>query len=137
MQKPYIREDTTFKIVVEGFGCALDLEEQLEIIRDLSFMKFKGKLITKLALKDRKYLGPTSMDTEMSLIMANQGLVREKSWVYDPFVGTGSVLVAAAALWRQHHGQRHRHSMRPSGQIRQERGESQPFVGTWSASSML
>lgn len=152
-QAPYIREDTTFKIVVEGFGCALDLEEQLDVIRDLSFMKFKGKvrlsnpehefwyiqtadgkrnngmdddipqrvyfgrevgrgnrnnsankttaprqLITRLALKDRKYLGPTSMDTEMSLIMANQGLVCEKSWVYDPFVGTGSVLVGAAAF---------------------------------------
>ncbi|TVU29699.1 hypothetical protein EJB05_21278 [Eragrostis curvula] len=47
-------------------------------------------------LKSRKYLGPTAMDAEMAFLMANQGLARPGKLVYDPFVGTGSILVAAA-----------------------------------------
>ncbi|KAJ3109850.1 hypothetical protein HDU97_000080 [Phlyctochytrium planicorne] len=49
-------------------------------------------------LKKREYLGTTSMDAELSLLMANQGLVREGSLVLDPFVGTGSILVASSAF---------------------------------------
>ena len=47
-------------------------------------------------LKKRKYLGPTSMDAELSLVMANMGLVRPGAIVLDPYVGTGSLLVACA-----------------------------------------
>ncbi|KAJ4835828.1 hypothetical protein Tsubulata_033033 [Turnera subulata] len=53
-------------------------------------------LIPTYQLKSRKYLGPTAMDAEMALLMANQGLVSPGKLVYDPFVGTGSILVAAA-----------------------------------------
>ncbi|KAJ3675521.1 hypothetical protein LUZ60_004563 [Juncus effusus] len=54
------------------------------------------KLVPTYQLKSRKYLGPTAMDAEMAFLMANQGLAREGKLVYDPFVGTGSVLIAAA-----------------------------------------
>ena len=57
-----------------------------------------SRLASQYSLKKRLYLGPTSMDTELSFVMANQGLVRKGSVVMDPFVGTGSLLVAAAAL---------------------------------------
>ena len=53
-------------------------------------------LVGKHELKKRRYLGPTSMDHELSLIMANVARVRPGSFVIDPFVGTGSVLVACA-----------------------------------------
>ncbi|KAL3152268.1 hypothetical protein ABBQ32_001345 [Trebouxia sp. C0010 RCD-2024] len=53
-------------------------------------------IIYKYGLPHRKYLGPTSMDTEMAFIMCNQGQVKRGDLVYDPFVGTGSILVAAA-----------------------------------------
>lgn len=53
-------------------------------------------LIKELDLKKREYLGPTSMDTELSLIMANMGHVRPGTVVLDPFVGTGSILLACA-----------------------------------------
>ncbi|KAI8811500.1 S-adenosyl-L-methionine-dependent methyltransferase [Cladochytrium replicatum] len=43
-------------------------------------------------VKKRKYLGTTTMDAELSLIMANQALARPGSFVFDPFVGTGSFL---------------------------------------------
>lgn len=38
------------------------------------------------------------MDPLLSLIMANLAAVRRHDIVIDPFVGTGSILVAAAAL---------------------------------------
>ena len=49
------------------------------------------------SLKQRNYLGPTSMDVQLSFVMAHQGLVQSGSVVMDPFVGTGSLLVACAA----------------------------------------
>ena len=33
------------------------------------------------------------MDNEMSIVMANQALAKQGSIVYDPFVGTGSLLI--------------------------------------------
>lgn len=52
----------------------------------------RGKHIDAMDLKKREYLGTTSMDAELSLIMSNMGLVTAGSLVYDPFVGTGSFL---------------------------------------------
>ncbi|KAI9105795.1 S-adenosyl-L-methionine-dependent methyltransferase [Phlyctochytrium arcticum] len=52
--------------------------------------------IWKYNLKNRGYLGTTSMDAELSLVMGNQALVRKGSWVLDPFVGTGSFLITCA-----------------------------------------
>ena len=45
-------------------------------------------------LKKRPYLGPTSTDHELALLMANQGHIKEGDLVYDPFVGTGSIALA-------------------------------------------
>ncbi|XP_069700020.1 tRNA (guanine(10)-N2)-methyltransferase homolog [Periplaneta americana] len=53
-------------------------------------------VITKLSLKTRKFIGNTSMDPQLSLYMANQALVQNGDLVLDPFVGTGSLLVAAS-----------------------------------------
>ncbi|KAL7473538.1 hypothetical protein ACHAXS_014017 [Conticribra weissflogii] len=50
----------------------------------------------RYSLKKRTYLGPTSMDSELSLIMTNLAQVRKGSFAFDPFVGTGSILLAAA-----------------------------------------
>lgn len=36
------------------------------------------------------------MDPQLSLLMANQALVKDGDIVLDPFVGSGSLLVAAA-----------------------------------------
>ncbi|KAI4367118.1 hypothetical protein MLD38_022889 [Melastoma candidum] len=54
------------------------------------------KLLPTYQLKSRKYLGPTAMDAEMAFLMANQALANPGKLVFDPFVGTGSILVAAA-----------------------------------------
>ncbi|XP_046396583.1 tRNA (guanine(10)-N2)-methyltransferase homolog [Ischnura elegans] len=52
-------------------------------------------LICKLSLKKRRFIGNTSMDSQLSILMANQGKVMPGDLVLDPFVGTGSLLVAA------------------------------------------
>lgn len=54
------------------------------------------KLLPTYQLKSRNYLGPTAMDAEMAFLMANQALAQSGKLVYDPFVGTGSILIAAA-----------------------------------------
>lgn len=57
------------------------------------------KLInSRYTLSDRRYLGPTSMDTTLAFVMANMGLARRGCLCADPFVGTGSNLIAAAVL---------------------------------------
>lgn len=53
-------------------------------------------LIKHYSVKNRLFIGNTSMDAQLSLLMANQAKVRPGSLVYDPFAGTGSVLVACA-----------------------------------------
>ncbi|PVD32521.1 hypothetical protein C0Q70_07961 [Pomacea canaliculata] len=52
--------------------------------------------IRQYHLQNRHFIGNTSMDAELSLIMANMGCVRKNDLVLDPFVGTGSLLVACA-----------------------------------------
>ncbi|XP_038220999.1 tRNA (guanine(10)-N2)-methyltransferase homolog [Zerene cesonia] len=53
-------------------------------------------LIQVHSLKKRQFIGNTSMDAQLSIIMANQAQVALGDVVLDPFVGSGSLLVAAA-----------------------------------------
>lgn len=54
------------------------------------------KDVSKYTLKKRKYLGPTSTAAELAFLMANQALCRPGTVIFDPFVGTGSLIVACA-----------------------------------------
>ena len=58
-------------------------------------LKGRGQIQT-YSLKKRVYLGPTSMDPELSFIMTNLAHVQKGSIVIDPFVGTGSILLSCA-----------------------------------------
>eukprot|EP01016_Furgasonia_blochmanni_P046786 TRINITY_DN6793_c0_g1_i1.p1 TRINITY_DN6793_c0_g1~~TRINITY_DN6793_c0_g1_i1.p1 ORF type:complete len:313 (+),score=57.21 TRINITY_DN6793_c0_g1_i1:60-941(+) len=50
-----------------------------------------------MCIRDRRvYLGPTSTDPDLAFLMVNQAAVGSTSVVWDPFVGTGSILLAAA-----------------------------------------
>ncbi|XP_039300155.1 tRNA (guanine(10)-N2)-methyltransferase homolog [Nilaparvata lugens] len=53
-------------------------------------------VISELSLKKRKFIGNTSMDAQLSLLMANMAKVSDGDLIFDPFVGSGSLLVAAA-----------------------------------------
>ena len=90
----------------------LSMEVKSTVQIDLGFQgvrMFFGRVVGKdksrkhlnlLDLKKRRYLGPTSMEAHMSLIMCNMiKAERERGGpVLDPFCGTGSVLLAAAEL---------------------------------------
>ncbi|KAF8902881.1 tRNA guanosine-2'-O-methyltransferase [Gymnopilus junonius] len=54
------------------------------------------QLIHKFDVKKRVYYGNTSMESEISLLMANQTLASPGKFVYDPFVGTGSMAYPTA-----------------------------------------
>lgn len=58
-------------------------------------MKGRGG-VDQYSLNKRSYLGPTSMDAELSFIMTNLGQVEKGSFCMDPFVGTGSILLSCA-----------------------------------------
>ena len=53
-------------------------------------------LVHACDLKRRIYLGPTALDNELALVMANCARCDVGSLVLDPFAGTGSILVACA-----------------------------------------
>ncbi|KNE58381.1 hypothetical protein AMAG_18236 [Allomyces macrogynus ATCC 38327] len=82
------------------FGVLEDYDYKSDVPRHLYFGIHLGSgnraAIDKFSLKKRTYLGTTSMDPQLSLIMGNLGLVRPGTLVYDPFVGTGSFLVTMA-----------------------------------------
>ncbi|CAH1762975.1 9832_t:CDS:10 [Entrophospora sp. SA101] len=108
----------SFKFSVSAFGSTCSLDYQVRIINSFSYLGFKGDidlknpqvqfavledygmdlssgnrdLVNKFNLKKRNYIGNTSMDAELSLIMANQALASSGKLIYDPFVGTGSFL---------------------------------------------
>ncbi|CAH0582872.1 unnamed protein product [Chrysodeixis includens] len=67
---------------------------------DLFFGKWivdgQRDLIQYHSLKKRHFIGNTSMDAQLSLLMANQAQVKTGDIVLDPFVGSGSLLVSAA-----------------------------------------
>ncbi|GCB74257.1 tRNA (guanine(10)-N2)-methyltransferase homolog [Scyliorhinus torazame] len=53
-------------------------------------------LINLYSVKKRHFIGNTSMDAGLSFLMANHAKVGANDLVFDPFVGTGSLLVACA-----------------------------------------
>ncbi|KAJ7262228.1 tRNA guanosine-2'-O-methyltransferase [Mycena haematopus] len=53
-------------------------------------------LIKTFDVKKRLYYGNTSMESEVSLLMANQALASPSRLVYDPFCGTGSITYPTA-----------------------------------------
>lgn len=60
--------------------------------------KMRSNIVEKYDLKKRGYIGTTSFDAELSLVTCNMAHVQQKNIVYDPFAGTGSFMVAAAAF---------------------------------------
>ncbi|OQR68179.1 tRNA (guanine(10)-N2)-methyltransferase-like [Tropilaelaps mercedesae] len=54
------------------------------------------ELVTRLSLKNREFIANTSMDPTLSVVMSNLAQTHNADLVYDPFVGSASLLVAAA-----------------------------------------
>lgn len=52
--------------------------------------------IKRFSLKERMFIANTTMDPMLSLIAANAAKIKPNDLVHDPFVGSGSLLVAAS-----------------------------------------
>jgi tRNA (guanine10-N2)-methyltransferase len=52
--------------------------------------------ISTYTLKKRRYISTTSLDSELALLTANLTCARPGTVFYDPFVGTGSLPIAAS-----------------------------------------
>ncbi|XP_076245629.1 tRNA (guanine(10)-N(2))-methyltransferase TRMT11 isoform X2 [Calliopsis andreniformis] len=91
--KKYAGPRQSFKIIVETFCKHFS---QREKVNKIELTSGQRDLIQKYSLKTRKFIGNTSMDPQLSLIMANQAQIQKGDIVLDPFVGTGSLLVAAS-----------------------------------------
>ncbi|ODV60865.1 tRNA (guanine-N2-)-methyltransferase [Ascoidea rubescens DSM 1968] len=55
-----------------------------------------SNILKKYDLKTRKYIGTTTFESELSLVSSNIAQVSKNKLVYDPFVGTGSLLLTSA-----------------------------------------
>lgn len=56
------------------------------------------RTMQRYSLPQRAFLGPTTMDNELAVIMCNIAQVRPGDFVYDPFCGTCSILITATAM---------------------------------------
>lgn len=54
--------------------------------------------MSEFNLSKRTYIGNTTMDVRLAGIIANACLCRKGDIVYDPFLGTGG-MVLAASVW--------------------------------------
>lgn len=54
------------------------------------------KFNTVYELSKRIYLGPTSADNDLAFMMCNQAKIGPGSFVIDPFVGTGGLIIPPA-----------------------------------------
>ena len=64
--------------------------------REVAVNSSRQEKMRRLDLKSRRYLGPTSMPPELGNIMCSAASLRKSAIAFDPFVGTGSILLAAA-----------------------------------------
>ncbi|KAH0518422.1 tRNA (guanine(10)-N2)-methyltransferase-like protein [Microtus ochrogaster] len=84
--------------VLEDYG--LDPNRIPETPHNIYFGRWiadgQRELIESYSVKKRHFIGNTSMDAGLSFIMANHAKVKENDVVFDPFVGTGGLLIASA-----------------------------------------
>ncbi|KAM8946538.1 tRNA (guanine(10)-N(2))-methyltransferase TRMT11 [Pelodytes ibericus] len=71
-------------------------KEPLEIFFGRWIADGQRDLINSYSVKKRHFIGNTSMDAGLSFIMANHARVKANDVVFDPFVGTGGLLVPCA-----------------------------------------
>lgn len=87
--------DLVFSIMIDHGRCS-SVKEPRKVYFGLKLAQSNVGLIDRLKVTKRQYIGTTSMDSELSWLMANQALARKGSLIFDPFVGTGSLLLTCA-----------------------------------------
>lgn len=86
----------SFEPSFETAGVVSSEKEPLRYFFAREVARTETKQFHKFDLKQRAYIGPTSTDANLCFLMSNLALVKKGSVVFDPFVGTGSILVSAS-----------------------------------------
>lgn len=81
-----------YKAISENIGG--EVPEKIYFGRLIQLSDRARGALEKYDLKKRPYKGTTSFEAELSLVSANIAQVKPAHIMYDPFVGTGSFLVA-------------------------------------------
>ncbi|CAL4061346.1 unnamed protein product, partial [Meganyctiphanes norvegica] len=122
--------------LIEYYGLHPNIipENPLKLFFGRWIMDGQRELINRFSVKNRCYIGNTSMDAQLSFIMCNFAQIQPGSIVVDPFVGTGSVLVAAAEkgahVWGGDIDFLTLHAKtRPSRYLQKERNEKESIFG--------
>eukprot|EP01133_Synstelium_polycarpum_P019514 gene19514-23377_t len=87
--------------LIENFGLYRNIEKPHDIYLGTRVAEGNREVIVKFNLQERKYLGTTSMDPELSIISANMGHIKDGSLMIDPFVGTGSFILVSSYFGAQ------------------------------------
>lgn len=95
LKNPEVTYAVLEKYQVSGMEKA-DTPDYLWFGRQVQLSARSEGAVEKYDLKKRKYIGTTSFEAELSLISCNIGQVMPGKFIYDPFTGTGSFLVAGA-----------------------------------------
>lgn len=72
------------------------IEEEAGCIIGVLYKESSRKSHLKYSVKQRKFIGNTSMDNEISFIVCNAAGVSHKTVVLDCYAGSGSILLSAA-----------------------------------------
>ncbi|WAQ93875.1 TRM11-like protein [Mya arenaria] len=85
--------------IIEDYGSLLG--QPTEAPQQVYFAKWiadgQREKINEFHLQKRHFIANTSMDAGLSMVMSNLGQVQSGTLIFDPFVGSGSLLVSAAA----------------------------------------
>ncbi|CAL2029559.1 hypothetical protein CAEBREN_18922 [Caenorhabditis brenneri] len=81
--------------LIEKYSSPTD-ENPIKIFFGKLLGEGRSELKTKYNLRDRCYIGNTTMDPELSFIQANLAMILPGNLVLDPFVGTGGLILPAA-----------------------------------------
>lgn len=80
---------------IHSAACLYEANVPASTAKPFSFQIADGQrdLIRSHSVKNRHFIGNTSMDAGLSFIMANHAKVKVNDLVFDPFVGTGKLHV--------------------------------------------
>lgn len=70
----------------------------IPVLLKLQIADGQRELIRSFSVKNRHFIGNTSMNAGLSFIMANHAKVKENDLVFDPFVGTGKLVHVVTAF---------------------------------------
>ena len=88
----------TLAVYMNGSHTGEDFQAQCWLCLHLVFCVKGPRNVEKLSLKKRPFMSPTAMPSFQAAIMANCAQIREGCFSWDPFCGSGSIILMCAEM---------------------------------------